>query len=521
MMSNETQLYVGDLPNTVTESDLFSLASQYGHVAYIRILRHLETRVPLGYAFINFTDPQQAKRAREELNGREFLGSHIRVMKVTRDRDPQANVFVKNLSEQTTAQDLEQLFKTYGPILSSKVSYDKNHKSRGYGFVQFEKREAAEKAIKEANGRELMDKTLQVEKFVPFNQRSEQASNRNLYVRGFGPELSADDLAKRFSEFGNVTSHTTMKSSRNGVERYFGFVCFEDAESANRAKEEMHGKVEGNTTWYVVPHMNKSTRLAMLTQEWKKKVEDWKKRNVFVKNLPKSIDENKMRELCSEYGGIDSIYVPRTKNIIYEGQNMKEELQSRGTACISFIKPEDTNKAVKGLKEKTVEGNKLLAFHWKPREELAKAKSLLMSRKQQQQSMMMMGMMPFGMPMGRGRDMMPFPFMPPPPKQPRREPPKPQPAAAQLPFSLDEFQKASPEIQKRMLGEALYPHVLKYSNQQLAGKITGMLLEMDTNSLLQLLYQPDNIKVKVEEAIEVLRKAWENSPDLLKTLPPK
>jgi len=117
--------------------------------------------------------------------------------------------------------------------------------------------------------------------------------------------------------------------------------------------------------------------------------------------------------------------------------------------------------------------------------------------------------------------MMPFPFMPPPPKQPRREPPKPQPAAAQLPFSLDEFQKASPEIQKRMLGEALYPHVLKYSNQQLAGKITGMLLEMDTNSLLQLLYQPDNIKVKVEEAIEVLRKAWENSPDLLKTLPPK
>ena len=40
----------------------------------------------------------------------------------------------------------------------------------------------------------------------------------------------------------------------------------------------------------------------------------------------------------------------------------------------------------------------------------------------------------------------------------------------------------------------------------LAGKITGMLLEMDNSELLLLLESPDSLTLKVEEAVQVLQQ---------------
>ncbi len=64
---------------------------------------------------------------------------------------------------------------------------------------------------------------------------------------------------------------------------------------------------------------------------------------------------------------------------------------------------------------------------------------------------------------------------------------------------------ADPESQKMMLGERLFPLV---SQQQpdLAGKITGMLLEMDNSELLLLLESPEALESKIDEALAVLRQ---------------
>lgn len=65
---------------------------------------------------------------------------------------------------------------------------------------------------------------------------------------------------------------------------------------------------------------------------------------------------------------------------------------------------------------------------------------------------------------------------------------------------------ASPENQKQMLGEALYPKV-QATEPALAGKITGMLLEMENGEIINLLEDEESLKTKVNEALEVL-KEW-------------
>eukprot|EP00976_Prorocentrum_cordatum_P000258 5461-Prorocentrum_minimum.AAC.2 len=64
---------------------------------------------------------------------------------------------------------------------------------------------------------------------------------------------------------------------------------------------------------------------------------------------------------------------------------------------------------------------------------------------------------------------------------------------------------APPEQQKQMLGERLFP-LVHGKQPELAGKITGMLLEMDNTELLNLLESPESLTAKVDEAMTVLRQ---------------
>merc|ERR1712167_190632 len=61
---------------------------------------------------------------------------------------------------------------------------------------------------------------------------------------------------------------------------------------------------------------------------------------------------------------------------------------------------------------------------------------------------------------------------------------------------------APPGMQKQMLGEKIFPMISRI-HPEMAGKITGMMLEMDNSELLMLLESPDQLKAKVDEALRV------------------
>ncbi|GBM77705.1 hypothetical protein AVEN_80308-1 [Araneus ventricosus] len=66
---------------------------------------------------------------------------------------------------------------------------------------------------------------------------------------------------------------------------------------------------------------------------------------------------------------------------------------------------------------------------------------------------------------------------------------------------------ASEEQQKEMIGEELYYYVYQWYPER-AGKLTGMLLEMDVQSLLQMLEDGNFMRDMVEKALKALMEHY-------------
>lgn len=74
----------------------------------------------------------------------------------------------------------------------------------------------------------------------------------------------------------------------------------------------------------------------------------------------------------------------------------------------------------------------------------------------------------------------------------------------QEPLTASLLATASQSEQKQMIGERLFPLVQEHQ-PHLAGKITGMLLEIDNSELLNMLESRDLLSAKVDEAVQVLQ----------------
>jgi RNA recognition motif-containing protein len=74
-----TRLYVGNLPYAVTELDLRDLFGGVGTVTDAKIVTDRETGRPRGFGFVEMSTEDEARKAIEEMNGRDVQGRQVAV----------------------------------------------------------------------------------------------------------------------------------------------------------------------------------------------------------------------------------------------------------------------------------------------------------------------------------------------------------------------------------------------------------------------------------------------------------
>jgi len=92
--------------------------------------------------------------------------------------------------------------------------------------------------------------------------RQQKYQGINLFVKNLDDSVDDEALRKEFAAHGEITSAKVMVE--NGSSKGFGFVCFANPEEAQKAQAEMNGRIVGSKPLYVAMAQRKEDRKVLL-----------------------------------------------------------------------------------------------------------------------------------------------------------------------------------------------------------------------------------------------------------------
>lgn len=564
-------LFVGDLHPDVNENMIYETFSRVSNVQSVKIPRDLHTRRSLGYAYVNFASPQDAEVALETLNHTDIKDRPCRIMWCQRDpalrRTGVGNVFVKNLSAKIDNKVLYDVFSRYGNILSCKVVSDERGGSKGYAYVHFQLPEHADAAIAGKDG-QLLDPTQpesednRVLVVQAFKRKGERPSNTftNVYFRNLPQEFTEQQFRELVSKCGDVNSVYFPVDDATGKCQGYGFANYADAKDAKHAIESYHDTEVSGSKLFVTRAKNKrelaEERRAEQSRRQQERVKRFEFLNVFVKNLDEGIDDDKLKAAFAPFGKITSAKVMVDQNTGV----------SKGFGFVCFDSPEEAQRAITDMNGKMLGSKPIYVALHQTRERRKQYLEIVFAQRAKVPApygMPPMFAAPPNMPGAPYYQMRPAGFPPagPPfamapqmrgaPRQPRmvnnayatqfprRRAPQPRPQHPQAVAGAPTGQKkimsdavnmrtdghdGMPEAnapyhlaqegltqmdtaqRKQYIGERLYP-LVHQMQPALAGKITGMLLQMDADTLMRMIDSPSDLGESIQAAVSVLEEA--------------
>jgi len=106
------------------------------------------------------------------------------------------NIYVGNLSFDTSEENLRQAFEAHGEVSSVNIITDKySGKSRGFGFVEMSDDSTAQNTIEAMNGQDIDGRTIVVSEAKPRQDRGDRGDRGN---RGGGGGYRDNNRRNRY-----------------------------------------------------------------------------------------------------------------------------------------------------------------------------------------------------------------------------------------------------------------------------------------------------------------------------------
>ena len=196
---NNQKIYVSNIPEKYTTTELTKLCSEYGNIQTCNI--YIDN-LGKNFGIVQFSSPQEAKDAVDKLDGKEIDKNKLMVKlyqtkyehkqylqnstQRINDLNANCNLIIKNLPLTAKEEDLIKIFSKYGTVTSARIEKNKLEKkdekgkfelvSKGFGYISFDKPENAKNAMDDLNGKylpgfESWSKTLTIELFMTKHER--------------------------------------------------------------------------------------------------------------------------------------------------------------------------------------------------------------------------------------------------------------------------------------------------------------------------------------------------------------
>merc|ERR1711868_354972 len=510
-------VFIKNLDKTIDNKAMYDTFSAFGNILSCKVAQDGEGNSK-GYGFVHFETEEAAVNAIQKVNGmllndkKVFVGRFVPRKEREKELGEKAkkftNVFVKNFGDELGDDKLKDMFTKFGKITSYKIMSEEGGKNKGFGFVSFEDSEAAEKAVEELNGLEIGGKNLFVGRAQKKAERQQELKKKfellklerlnryqgvNLYVKNLDDSIDDEILRKEFSPYGTITSAKVM-CCEEGRSKGFGFVCFSSPEEATKAVTEMNGRIIVAKPLYVALAQRKEDRKAHLASQYIQRMAGMRMQGMAG-----------MQQMGM--GGYFMPTMPQPQRFFTPAQ-IRAQPRWPSQPGMGAPRPQP----MPGMNMGGRPGGPVRPGA--PRMSAPPAARPQMVPAGAPQMMMRPGMTPVQM-NPQVRQQASFQYT-----KSARNPPvqgmpgqavvaaaMPQPSVqipGQEPLTATMLAAAPPQEQKQMLGERLFP-LIQRMYPDMAGKITGMLLEIDNAELLHMLEDHNSLKSKVEEAVAVLQ----------------
>ena len=269
----KNNIFIRGIPKTTTPRDVYEYFMQFGDIFSCKVPEDDQGKHN-GYGYITYYSNEDAEKALKETKGKKIFDSlNVEIEHFQKKNERMINnnnennnhkIYINNLPEKYTITELNSLCKEYGNVLSSNIFSDRI--GQKFGIVEFTSENEAKDAMSKLNEKiiekdgvknKLLVKLYQTQfehKQFLLNQSikmKETKSKCNLFIKNIPLTAKEEDLEKVFSKFGEITSIRIQKDKIENkdnkdkielVSKGFGFVSFDKPEDAKKALEEMDQK---------------------------------------------------------------------------------------------------------------------------------------------------------------------------------------------------------------------------------------------------------------------------------------